>query len=74
MVGVYAYIGGNRCATDAKPKYFLIPEAEYDSRGRFSFIIDPARHQEVPEFPSDRYEKTPEERAADTAALSLSAA
>jgi hypothetical protein len=44
---VLASKGGNRevIRTSAE-KYYLIPEAEYDAREEFGFIVDPSRHQE----------------------------
>lgn len=57
MVGVCAILGGrSRTALlkDRSPeRWFLVPEAEYATRcsnAGGSFVIDPARHQEVPCF------------------------
>ncbi len=44
-VGVVARQGGHEVA--GPEKYFLVPQAEYDQRGEFSFVIDPQRHPEV---------------------------
>jgi len=48
MVGVFAGRGG-RTPSGAYPPdtaYFLVPQAEYDARGKLDFVIDPARHQQ----------------------------
>lgn len=54
FVGVVANIRGHRAriipadATHYTPPedlYFLVPEAEYEARGRHGFVIDTARHQ-----------------------------
>lgn len=50
FVVVIAAIGGrtNHIDHDKKEEaYFLVPDAEYQSRGRFGFIVDPARHEKV---------------------------
>lgn len=48
MVGVVACIGGRAGGGDKR--YFLIPKDEYADRGQHPFVIDPARHQQVPDF------------------------
>ncbi len=51
MVGVVARLGRNRHrAVESGERYFLVAEDEYDARGRFGFIVDPARHQEIERF------------------------
>lgn len=53
FVGVRATVGGARrqYAGDPSPveKYFLIPAEEYSNKvnSRFSFVVDPSRHQEI---------------------------
>lgn len=47
MVGVVASIGGDRTTGREAHRYFLVPKDEYETGHRFSFIVDPARHQEV---------------------------
>ena len=39
-----ATLGGNRLGARRE---FLVPTAEYKQRGRFGFVIDSARHQEI---------------------------
>lgn len=59
FVGVVATLGGlrwdpNDCLKSARAgvpyvvtkRKFLIPSLEYDARGCFGFVVDPARHQE----------------------------
>lgn len=50
FTGVCATLGGRRQSGDdteiPQKRYFLVPEAEYDQRGRFGFVIQ-AHHQEV---------------------------
>jgi len=46
-VGVCARPGGHG-NPHGPEKYFLVPAQEYDHKWRFSFVVDPARHQEVP--------------------------
>lgn len=48
-VGVFAGRGG-RTPTGQFPAdtaWFLVPEDEYAARGRFSFVVDPDRHEAV---------------------------
>ncbi|MGL4198382.1 MAG: DUF7007 domain-containing protein [Allorhizobium sp.] len=45
MTEVVAVVGGNR-RTDDDERRFLVPSDEYAGRGRFGFVIDPARHAE----------------------------
>lgn len=46
MVAVYATVGGagDEGGTGA---YFLVPAPEYQERGRFGFVVDPARHRRI---------------------------
>lgn len=45
---VIATIGGrSKTFASQAEKAFLVPEAEYDNRSRYGFVIDPARHEEV---------------------------
>lgn len=44
MTEVVAGVGGNRRSGDERR--FLVPSDEYAGRGRFGFVIDPARHAE----------------------------
>jgi len=48
QVLVIAAIGGrtNHIA-QTQEAYYLVPEVEYQSRGRYSFIVDPTRHRKV---------------------------
>lgn len=47
MVGVTAVQGGReRDPHLIRQRVFFVPVAEYQARGRFAFVIDPARHQE----------------------------
>jgi hypothetical protein len=49
MVGVCARQGG--CESEPRDRYFLVPANEYrNSPSRFGFVIDPARHQQIPPF------------------------
>ncbi|HEX5935078.1 MAG TPA: hypothetical protein VFY63_13015 [Pseudorhizobium sp.] len=43
MTEVVAVVGGDRRASDDERR-FLVPSDEYAGRGRFGFVIDPARH------------------------------
>lgn len=43
MVGVCARIGGDV----AGERWFLVPKDEYDARGRFGMVVDPAAHTET---------------------------
>lgn len=46
----YVYVEaqqGSAHRSNAPMRAFLVPEEEYDKRGRFAFVIDPARHEEV---------------------------
>ncbi len=45
MTEVVAVVGGNR-KSDHDESRFLVPSDEYAGRGRFGFVIDPARHAE----------------------------
>ena len=47
MVGVLAVVGG-RESGNTERKYFLVPESEYAVKGKFGFVVDPAKHQEIP--------------------------
>ena len=49
MVGVTAVVGNreNDCGRPCR-KYFLVPESEYAVKGKFGFVVDPAKHQEIP--------------------------
>jgi hypothetical protein len=53
FVGCHAYVGGRneRGQTKGQGRAFLVPAAEYDVRSQHGFVIDPAKHQEVP-FPT----------------------
>lgn len=47
LVGVMATLGGDRSESARRSAtWWLVPEAEYNSR-RFAFVIDPARHQKI---------------------------
>lgn len=39
--------GGIRGNERRPERFFLVPQAEYDTRGRFGFVVDPSRYQEV---------------------------
>jgi len=45
MTEVVAVVGGDR-KSDEDERRFLVPSGEYAGRGRFGFVIDPARHAE----------------------------
>ncbi len=57
MVGVLATQSGERArpawtgsrwvTRQPAMRWFLVPEAEYDNRHEFGFVVDPSRHQEV---------------------------
>ena len=48
MVGVCARPGGHTTAANrTTDRYFLVPNEEYDAKGKFGFIVDPAKHKEV---------------------------
>ena len=49
MVGVVTRVGGHGNGGGAE-QYFLVPEEEYDARGRFGFVVDTARHEEIGKF------------------------
>lgn len=49
MVGVVTRVGGHGNGGGAE-QYFLVPEGEYDARGRFGFVVEPARHEEIEKF------------------------
>ncbi|WP_420404216.1 DUF7007 domain-containing protein [Nisaea sp.] len=47
MVECIATIGGRRGQwgkSDSAERRYLVPDAEYDRRGKFGFVIDPTRH------------------------------
>ena len=46
FVKVWARVGG-RHATGPKTRAFLVPKADYDTRGRFGFVVDPPHYEEV---------------------------
>ena len=46
FVGVLARKGG-RNSRDGEERYFLVPEQEYDARGKFSFVVELGRHTPV---------------------------
>lgn len=48
MVGVFASVGGRRSGSNIDGKHFLVPADEYKKREIFGFVVDPARHQEIP--------------------------
>ena len=52
MVGVFAGRGGRKDNGQYPDdcKNFLVPEEEYKISKRFSFVIDPSRHQEIPKL------------------------
>lgn len=56
-VGVTATPGAQRTQGD-EPRQFLVPEAEYQTRSRFGFVVDPDRHGPWDEA------KSPEENLA----------
>ena len=43
MVEVVATLGGQH-GNDGAERRFLVPAAEYETRGPFGFVIDEARH------------------------------
>ena len=45
MVKVTATVGGKRGNGDER--YFLVTVSDYETRSRFGFVIDPAKHKEV---------------------------
>ncbi|MFL6284560.1 MAG: DUF7007 domain-containing protein [Pyrinomonadaceae bacterium] len=47
MVGVVTQVGGRGPGVE---RYFLIGQEEYDARGRFPFVVDPAKHEEIEPF------------------------
>lgn len=49
MVGVVTRVGGHGNGGGAE-QYFLVPEGEYDARGRFGPVVEPARHEEIEKF------------------------
>ncbi|HEU4598068.1 MAG TPA: hypothetical protein VFS10_23270 [Pyrinomonadaceae bacterium] len=49
MVGVVTRVGGHGNGGGAE-QYFLVPEGEYDARGRFGFVVEPMRHEEIEKF------------------------
>ena len=54
FVEVLATKGGEERTSAARPdtKTFLVPEAEYDERPRFGFVVDPAKHEELSSLPT----------------------
>lgn len=48
MVLVTATLGGTRGSGEPGARSFLVPKEDYDKRGRFGFVLDPAKYQEVP--------------------------
>ncbi|MHB1973757.1 MAG: DUF7007 domain-containing protein [Acidimicrobiales bacterium] len=46
MVKVTARVGGDG-STDTKIRAFLVPEDDYATRGRFGFVVDPDKYDEV---------------------------
>ena len=50
MVGVVARVGGRGTGRAVAERYFLVPNEEYDARGRFGFVIDTTRHEEIAKF------------------------
>lgn len=52
LVVVQAFIGGRRedgRYPNEAPRWFLIPAADYDTRGRTGFVVDPAKYEETNE-------------------------
>jgi hypothetical protein len=49
MVGVVTRVGGHGNGGGAE-QYFLVAAEEYDARGRFGFVVDPTRHEEIEKF------------------------
>jgi hypothetical protein len=53
FVGVTARLGGKTVFYgDEKPeeRYFLVPDAEYDNRSKFGFVINPTKHKQIDNF------------------------
>ena len=50
--GVCACVGGRSANGHyaGEIRYFMVPASEYAARGPFGFVVDPARHTEVPDF------------------------
>ena len=46
MVKVWARVGGRR-STAPETRAFLVPKPEYQTRGRFGFVLDPDKYEEV---------------------------
>jgi len=46
MVKVWARVGGRR-STAPETRAFLVPKTEYETRGRFGFVLDPDKYEEV---------------------------
>lgn len=46
MVKVWARVGGRR-ASAPETRAFLVPAADYATRGRFGFVLDPDKYKEV---------------------------
>jgi hypothetical protein len=44
-VACYATMGGKR--EGRKARYFVVPEVEYDQRGKYGFVVDETRHPEI---------------------------
>jgi hypothetical protein len=49
-VRVTATLGGQRGRSGSSPeeKSFVVPEEEYEARGKYGFVVDVARHREEP--------------------------
>ena len=45
MVGVVAALGSRKEGDEEV--WFLVPDAEYQERGLFGFVVDPARHKKI---------------------------
>ena len=45
MVGVVAALGS--CKEGDEEVWFLVPDAEYQERSQFAFVVDPARHKRI---------------------------
>jgi len=47
-VGVVCTVGGVRGLPEGSERFFLVPEDEYQARGRFGFVVaDPTQYQEL---------------------------
>ena len=47
MVKVWVRVGGRTASASAETRAFLVPADEYASRGRFGFVVDPDKYEEV---------------------------